>query len=254
MTDNQTKRPGTPVSSQQNIRGGSGSGRTKSSGTGSSRRHAPWILLILAFACLAISVWWLWPHKAAPTAPPAGWPSEIEATRETASENGLVYAGKPRSSVKDPTFLILRNKGYVVGYSESREDPLWVGYRLDGASSGPAGKRPSKFMTDPRTQSQVKHEEYTSTGFDRGHLAPNAGIAGRFGPDAQKETFYLTNIVPMQPDLNRRVWEKLERLESDEWAPRFGKVWILTGPVFDATRTLLGDVNTSDKSVSRIEI
>ena len=227
---------------------------TKASGTGDFRPHVSWTLLFLALFCLGISLWWLWPRKAAPSTPSGGWPPEIEAKQETASENGLVYAGKPRPSQKGPTILVLRNKGYVVGYSESREDPLWVGYRLDGASGGPAGKRPSKFLTDSRTQSQVQHEEYTSTGFDRGHLAPNAGIAGRFGPDAQKETFFLTNIVPMQPDLNRRVWQKLERLESDEWAPRFGNVWVLTGPVFDATRTLLGDANTSDKSVSRIEI
>lgn len=219
-----------------------------------SRRVIPWLLLLIAFICLGIAVWYLWPQKAAPRPPKAAWPAEIEAKRKTDEERGLVYAGIPRPAQKDPTLLILRNKAYVAGYSESRENPLWVSYCLEGSPKGPGGKRPSKFTTDARTQSRVSHGDYTSTGYDRGHLAPNAGIAGRLGPEAQRETFLLTNIVPMQPDLNRRVWQKLERLESDDWAPSFGKVWVLTGPVFDADRQLLGEADDRDRSSSRVEI
>ena len=194
------------------------------------RRFLPWLFLLAALVCLGFAIWHFWPHRVAPPPTKAGWPPDLEAKRQTESERGLVYAGIPRPSQKDPTLLVLRNTGYVAGYSESREDPLWVGYSLEGPPKGPGGKRPSKFETDVRTQSRVRHDEFTSTGYDRGHLAPNAGIAGRLGFAAQKETFLLTNIVPMTPDLNRRVWEKLERLESDAWAPRFGKVWVLTGP------------------------
>lgn len=218
------------------------------------RRFLPWLFLLAALVCLGFAIWHFWPHRVAPPPTKAGWPPELEAKRQTESERGLVYAGIPRPSQKDPTLLVLRNTGYVAGYSESREDPLWVGYSLEGPPKGPGGKRPSKFETDVRTQSRVRHDEFTSTGYDRGHMAPNAGIAGRLGVEAQKETFLLTNIVPMKPDLNRRVWEKLERLESDAWAPRFGKVWVLTGPVFDDRRQLLGEANDRDKSRSRVEI
>ncbi|MBP7632715.1 DNA/RNA non-specific endonuclease [Candidatus Ozemobacteraceae bacterium] len=218
------------------------------------RRFLPWLFLLVALACLGIAVWHFWPHRVAPPRPKAGWPPEIEAKRQTESERGLVYAGLPRPAQKDPTLSVLRNTGYVAGYSDSRQNPLWVGYSLEGSTKGPAGKRPSKFETDLRTQSKVRHDEFTSTGYDRGHLAPNAGIAARLGFEAQRETFLLSNIVPMEPDLNRRVWQKLERLESDVWAPRFGKVWILTGPVFDDDRELLGEVNDRDRSRSRVEI
>ncbi|HOT29574.1 MAG TPA: DNA/RNA non-specific endonuclease [Candidatus Ozemobacteraceae bacterium] len=218
------------------------------------RRVLPWLFLLIALVCLAVGVRHFWPHRGAPPPSKGGWPPEIEAKRQTESERGLVYAGLPRPAQKDPTLTILRNQGYVAGYSDFRQNPLWVGYSLEGSAKGPAGKRPSKFETDPRTQSRVRHEEFTSTGYDRGHLAPNAGIAARLGFEAQKETFLLTNIVPMEPDLNRRVWQKLERLESDVWAPRFGKVWILTGPVFDDDRQLLGEANDRDRSRSRVEI
>lgn len=218
------------------------------------RRLFPWLFLLAALICLGVAVWHFWPHRDAPPRAKTSWPPEIEAKRQTESERGLVYAGLPRPVQKDPTLMVLRNTGYVAGYSDFREDPLWVGYSLEGSSKGPAGKRPSKFETDSRTQSRVRHDEFTSTGYDRGHMAPNAGIAGRLGFEAQKETFLLTNIVPMKPDLNRRVWEKLERLESDIWAPRFGKVWVLTGPVFDNARQLLGEANDRDRSRSRVEI
>ncbi|HEY9070434.1 MAG TPA: DNA/RNA non-specific endonuclease [Candidatus Ozemobacteraceae bacterium] len=219
-----------------------------------SPRLSGWLLFLLLVLIVAGLAWWFWPRTSGPRHPKSAWPAEIEAQRQTASERGLVYAGLPRPTHPDPTLVILRNKGYVAGYSESRRDPLWVGYALEGIPQGPAGKRPSKFATDERTQSRVRHDEFTSTGFDRGHMAPNAGIAARLGLDAQRETFLLTNIVPMSPELNRRVWQKLERLESDDWAPRFGKVWVLTGPIFDATRQLLGETSDRDRNRSRVEI
>lgn len=69
-------------------------------------------------------------------------------------------------------------------------------------------------------------------------MAPNAGVAFRFGEKAQLETFLMTNIVPQTPILNRQVWKRIEDVES-ELANKFENVWVIAGPIFDDDVTLL---------------
>jgi endonuclease G, mitochondrial len=85
---------------------------------------------------------------------------------------------------------------------------------------------------DNRTQAKVKSKDYTNTGFDRGHMAPNHGIATRYGKDAQLETFLMTNVCPQKPNMNRKVWRKLEAIVADDYSNRLEEVWVITGPVF----------------------
>jgi endonuclease G len=63
-------------------------------------------------------------------------------------------------------------------------------------------------------------------------MAPNSAISSQYGRQAQLETFLMTNICPQSPDLNRKIWQKLEKLET-EYAQNFETVWVITGPVFD---------------------
>jgi hypothetical protein len=66
--------------------------------------------------------------------------------------------------------------------------------------------------------------------FVRGHLCPRE-TAGRLGAEAAWETFTLLNAVPQLQWQNNGVWRRLEEL-CLAWADRFGKVWVICGPVF----------------------
>ncbi|MBF0500057.1 MAG: DNA/RNA non-specific endonuclease, partial [Candidatus Riflebacteria bacterium] len=162
----------------------------------------------------------------------------------------LVYAGFPRVIATESVYESLRNKAYAVGYSELRHDPLWVSYRLGHVDKAEILPRPSRFESDRRTKNIVYPQDYTKTGFDRGHMAPNSEIAVRYGQEAQEETFLMSNIVPQRPNLNRKVWEHLERLE-DKYANAFGRVFVMDGPIFNpnAKRENLGnsEVEIPDK-------
>lgn len=127
----------------------------------------------------------------------------------------------------------LPNIGYTVGYSDSRMDPLWVSYRL-GTVSDPISHPRPRFKVDPRTVARVSSSDYSGSGYDRGHMAPNASIDYCYGEAAQRETFYMSNICPQTPTLNRGIWETLEENER-EWANAFNEVWVFTGPIFDGT-------------------
>lgn len=146
------------------------------------------------------------------------------------------YAGLPQTQDwKDwqRWHRVLRNPGFMVGYSEIRMNPLWVTYRLETAKPGRIGKRPSRFNYDWRSITRVEHNDFTGSGYDRGHLAPNYAIAKVHGREAQLKTFLMTNISPQTPNLNRRVWQRIEQAAMDHFAPLKNEIWVITGPVFD---------------------
>lgn len=128
--------------------------------------------------------------------------------------------------------LYLDNSSFRVGYDEELRMPAWVAYRLFDGKWHASGKRPDAFLPDSRLSAPVKSEDYTGSGYDRGHLAPNSAIARCYGPEAQKETFVLSNIVPQKHSFNAGVWKNLEQREIGNYALRYGEVWIVAGPVF----------------------
>lgn len=128
---------------------------------------------------------------------------------------------------------IFRNPGFMVGYSEVRHNPLWVVYQLDSNASKKSGKRPSGFKVDSRSLARVSHDDYTGSGYDRGHMAPNHAIAINYGRQAQIATFKMTNISPQKGRLNQKLWQRLEAGASSHLVKQFGKVWVYTGPIFD---------------------
>ncbi|MCC5835353.1 MAG: DNA/RNA non-specific endonuclease [Opitutales bacterium] len=140
-----------------------------------------------------------------------------------------IYGGVPESS---RNLRILENQGFLLGYDEDRGNPAWVSYRAFQPDSMDATPRPERFTPDNRTRARVHPDLYTNSGFDRGHMAPNFAIAVMHGPEAQEETFLMSNIIPQSPNLNRRVWRDLEQRIIRRYARRFSEVWIITGPIY----------------------
>lgn len=143
------------------------------------------------------------------------------------------YGGTPSQGMKwFDRVKILNNTSYVVGYSESMKNPLWVAYRVFDVERLDSGKRPSYFRIDYRTEAQVSHNDYRGTGYDRGHMAPNFAIATRYGIDGQWETFLMSNIIPQTPSVNRHIWKDLEQHVARRYGRYFEEIWVVTGPVF----------------------
>ncbi|WP_373190388.1 DNA/RNA non-specific endonuclease [Halomonas sp.] len=129
---------------------------------------------------------------------------------------------------------VLRNDGFLVGWSDVRVNPLWVSYLLREIDDPNIGPRPG-FQRDWRTLWPISPESYLGSGYDRGHLAPNYAIAVVHGRAAQRDTFLMSNMSPQRPDLNRRLWQRLEEVVMDHFVPRFGTLQVITGPVFPAS-------------------
>jgi endonuclease G, mitochondrial len=158
----------------------------------------------------------------------------LEQAAGLVSDDRILWGGAPQpgpGAGAEVQFTVLKNQAYIVGYSESRKDPLWAAYRVHAVANPPHLPRPSEFKTDERTASKVRTADYTRSGYQRGHMAPNEAIAEDYGKDAQLQTFLLSNICPQAPELNEHVWERLE-VDERKYADKFEEVWVIDGPIF----------------------
>jgi DNA/RNA endonuclease G (NUC1) len=129
-----------------------------------------------------------------PAQPPPATPQVSDAPADDAlvkeepqqePDRKYAYAGYPVSTTPESKCTILENTAYVACYSELRKAPLWVAYRLFNVEPLPElHKRQSRFKVDDRTESKVTHDDYTHSGYDRGHMAPFAAIDRLYGPQA----------------------------------------------------------------------
>jgi len=152
------------------------------------------------------------------------------------ARDAMVFAGIPKAtSFSMQTYTrIFRNSAYMVGYSDLKGNPLWVVYKLTAPiENAPHLKRPESFSADWRNLGLTSSNDYTNSGYDRGHMAPNHAISLLYGKQAQIETFLMTNITPQKPSLNQKLWQRLEEMELEMFAPKFKELWVYTGPLFD---------------------
>jgi endonuclease G len=149
------------------------------------------------------------PGRATPVAPAPG-------TAPGGNRNLLL--GNPSGAVHDPsqpTNYLIERPQYVLSYNRDRGIPNWVSWQLTQQDLGEA-RRSNIFVSDttlPQGWFRVATDDYTGSGYDRGHLAPSAD---RTATQKDNEaTFILTNILPQAPDNNRNTWENLESFSRD---------------------------------------
>jgi endonuclease G len=147
----------------------------------------------------------------------------------------MAYMGVPKTTESGPSHWLRhwRNPGFMLGYSEWRRNALWVTYRLSQKPQRHSGQRPKHFTIDNRSLMRIASNDYTRSGYDRGHLAPNYAIASEYGRSAQLASFKMSNISPQRKNLNQKLWQRLEEVVVDHFLPRQQTLWVITGPIFD---------------------
>lgn len=124
--------------------------------------------------------------------------------------------------------------------------PQWVAYEIKKLTvDHPLKKRPQAWITDEQLHAKgiapddptyavsgTKRlpEVKTDYRFVRGHMCPK-DTAERVSADAAFNTHTILNAVPQLQWQNNGVWKKLEKL-SLEWADKYGRIWVVAGPVF----------------------
>ena len=125
---------------------------------------------------------------------------------------------------------ILHKKAFDICYSCKWKTPKLVVYKVHGdlIDKYNLSRKSLRFRPDFNlpTKCRSYSKDYSRTGFDRGHLAPNAVFD--YNRAIQRQTFLMSNIAPQKPKLNRKLWAKIEKFVRLQ-ARKYGKVRVITG-------------------------
>ncbi len=163
---------------------------------------------------------------------------------EEAPEGSILFAGEPRRmGPPAPDDIVILDRGeFKIGWSPKLRHPVWCAYHVPREARFPNSKRPS-FARDRSVSTAPSPNDYTHSGFDRGHMVPNYAIVTRFGPTVQRKTFLMSNITPQSESLNRGVWRDMEHRIAELWTARYGEIWVIVGaftPADETPETLAG--------------
>lgn len=134
---------------------------------------------------------------------------------------------------------LVRYKGMTVSFNTRLHIPNWVAWELTGEEAEGTEPRYDRFVCDERVAGCAETWDYSYSGYDRGHMAPAGDM--KWDKEAMMETFYMTNICPQAPELNRGSWKRLE----EKCRARAGvdsAVIVVCGPVLtDELTEFIGD-------------
>lgn len=133
-----------------------------------------------------------------------------------------------------PNETLIYHTGYTVSYDTKALIPKWIAYELTAEEVAGEFPRSGSFGMDPDFHGrQAMREDYSYSGWDKGHMAPAADM--KWSSQTMYESFYLTNICPQNHTLNERDWQTLEKWVR-EWAQTFGRIYVICGPIIGSNK------------------
>lgn len=149
---------------------------------------------------------------------------------------GGVYPEFTNPKLSDNTQALCMD-GFAVMYSGVSRTPLWSAEYLDRKRLQQAKEidREDSFHEESRLPKSMraKLSDYSGSGYDRGHLAPNGNMANR---SQQYDSFSLANIAPQSPRNNRYIWRNIESA-TRYLTQQYGEVYTITGVAFTSKKT-----------------
>ncbi|PYQ57203.1 MAG: hypothetical protein DMF58_18890 [Acidobacteria bacterium] len=142
--------------------------------------------------------------------------------------------GNPTNAISDvttPNNYLMEKPTYALSYNRDKGTPNWVSWHLDSSWYGSLA-RVDTFRPDPAVSPnwyRVQASDFFTTGFDRGHMCPNADRDNENRIPINQETYLMSNMVPQAPDNNQGPWANLENYLRTLTAAGT-EIYIVSGP------------------------
>lgn len=166
---------------------------------------------------------------------------------------GLPVASNTNLAFKAPDTanpeIILSRDQYLISYNKEKRTPNYVAWKLEASQIGTSG-RSNNFIIDEELDQYLlqtinKHAvdatDYKGSCFDRGHQIPSADRTD--SRENNEKTFFMSNMIPQTPYLNRVIWEHLEQYSRDLVQKQGKKLFIIAGPIYDKSMGAIGPDN-----------
>lgn len=129
------------------------------------------------------------------------------------TDNVNMLLGNPSGATKSTTTadnFFMEKTQYVLSYNESKGTANWISWHLNDEWIG-STSRQDDFRQDSNLPSgfyRVGDNDYSNTGFNRGHACPSADRTATVADNSS--TFLMTNIIPQAPNHNQGIWADME--------------------------------------------
>jgi len=157
-------------------------------------------------------------------------PSELDFSPTQFEKNPL-----PNQSVFEKylptTSPYIPHRGYIVSYNGRTRNPHWVYHKLtEEVLAKKTNREDCEFKEDPVLPAHLRASkyDYNGSGFDRGHMCAAADCLTQESVD---DSFFMTNVVPQMPSLNRGFWKKLEG-HVRALTKQYSVVHVFSGPLY----------------------
>ena len=123
--------------------------------------------------------------------------------------------GNPNGAVADLNQFnnyLMEKPEFALSYNRDKGAPNWVSWHLANEWIGSLA-RVDTFRADPAvppTWYRVLGTDFSGSGFDRGHMTPNADRDPETSIPINQATFLMSNMVAQAPDNNQGPWAELE--------------------------------------------
>ncbi len=124
---------------------------------------------------------------------------------------GTLY-GCAAASLGAPSNFLMDKPEFTISYNRDKGAPNWVSWHLSDEWVGSL-TRVDTFRPDPGvpdTWYRVQAFDFSGSGFDRGHMTPNADRDKETSIPINQATFLMSNMVAQAPDNNQGPWAALE--------------------------------------------
>ena len=98
---------------------------------------------------------------------------------------------------------------YCLEYNPVKNHSRWVAYRFDGLTRDLGSGRSDAWADDPKLPVKYQIGYGYFKGYSRGHIC--ASYDRQYNKEANRQTFYMTNMSPMQSSFNSNYWTAFEQ-------------------------------------------
>lgn len=196
------------------------------------------IKIILLAICISITSIVIYEHFRSPILHAANEAKNVTAViTESDKEEISGDLERPVFSTTRPE-QVITHAGYTVSYNPEWHIPNWVSYELTKDETLGNLKRADKFVVDPDvTSTCATNQDYSHSGYDRGHMAPAADM--KWNSTVMKECFYFSNMCPQKHSLNAGRWKSLEE-KVRNWAQEDSAIIVICGPILEKEYQTIG--------------
>lgn len=155
--------------------------------------------------------------------------------------------GNPSAAGSDPLNYLMEKPEFAISYNRDLGRPNWVSWHLSDEWIGTL-TRVDTFRPDPQVPPdwyRVQSFDFSGSGFDRGHMTPNADRDKETSIPINQATFLMSNMVAQAPGNNQGPWASFEGYLRTLVEQQHDELYIVSGSTGVGGTGSLGGVTTT---------